>query len=262
MANKRPKLLKDFIVTSPTSIRTSIVAPVVGANNFKLKPALINMIQQYPFNGLPNEDPNLHLSIFLEICNTLKVNGVTNDAIRLRLFPFSLAGKARAWLQSLTIGTITIWDQFAEVFLAKYFSTYNTQPSSELKSTFSNKKKGESLYDAWEIFKDLFRSCPHHGLEKWLVIHIFYNGLNYNTKLTVNAVVGGSFMNLNVEDGYTLLEDIALNHQQWNQERLALKVGIFQVDNSTLLSAQMDALIRQLAQMNSGRSATNITKSS
>jgi hypothetical protein len=84
--------------------------------------------------------------------------------------------------------------------------------------------------------------------------------LNYNTKLTVNAAAGGSFMNLNVEDGYTLLEDITLNHQQWNPERPAPKAGIFQVDNSTLLSAQMDALTRQLAQMNSGASAANTAK--
>jgi Retrotransposon gag protein len=165
MANERPKLLKDFVVPNATSIRTSIVAPVVGANNFELKPALINMVQQHPFNGLPNEDPNLHLSVFLEICNTLKVNGVTDDAIRLRLFPFSLAGKARAWLQSLTIGTITTWDQLAEAFLAKYFPPTKTALLRTQINSFQQ-KEGESLYDAWERFKDLLRSCPHHGLEK------------------------------------------------------------------------------------------------
>jgi hypothetical protein len=67
-------------------------------------------------------------------------------------------------------------------------------------------------------------------------------------------------MNLNVEDGYTLLEDITLNHQQWNPERPATKASIFYVDNSTLLSAQMDALTRQLTQMNSGGSTANTTK--
>jgi hypothetical protein len=45
MANERSKLLKDFVVPNVTSIRTSIVAPAVGANNFELKPALINMVQ-------------------------------------------------------------------------------------------------------------------------------------------------------------------------------------------------------------------------
>jgi len=42
-----------------------------------------------------------------------------------------------------------------------------------------NQKDGESLYDAWERFKEMLRLCPHHGLEKWLIVHTFYNGLSY-----------------------------------------------------------------------------------
>ena len=47
--------------------------------------------------------------MFLEICDTVKMNGVTEDTIRLRLFPFSLRHKARGWLQSLQLGSITSW---------------------------------------------------------------------------------------------------------------------------------------------------------
>jgi len=46
------------------------------------------------------EDSNLHPSVFLEVCDMLKLNGVSSDAIRLRLFPFSLRDKARAWLHN------------------------------------------------------------------------------------------------------------------------------------------------------------------
>jgi len=43
-------------------------------------------------------------------------------------------------------------------------------------------KDGESLYDAWEHFIEMLRLCPHHGFEKWLIVHTFYNGLSYTTK--------------------------------------------------------------------------------
>ncbi|XP_022851217.1 uncharacterized protein LOC111373002 [Olea europaea var. sylvestris] len=38
------------------------------------------------------------------------MNGVTEDAIRLRLYSFSLRDKAKAWFQSLPYGSITTWE--------------------------------------------------------------------------------------------------------------------------------------------------------
>ena len=90
------RTLRDFVTPGVHSQTPGIAVPSVAAHNFELKPALISMVQQSQFGGSPMEDPNLHLSIFLEVCDTLKVNGVSSDAICLRLFPFSLRDKARA----------------------------------------------------------------------------------------------------------------------------------------------------------------------
>ena len=43
---------------------TLIVRPVVVANNFEIESAMIQMIQNSPFNGLPHEDPFGHMSRF------------------------------------------------------------------------------------------------------------------------------------------------------------------------------------------------------
>ena len=43
-----------------------------------------------------------------------KYNGVTDDAIRLKLFSFSLKDKAKNWLSSLLASSITTWDSLAQ----------------------------------------------------------------------------------------------------------------------------------------------------
>jgi hypothetical protein len=53
------------------------------------------MVQASPFCGKPNEDANAHLQNFLELCETVVIRGVAADVIKLRLFPFSLLGKAK-----------------------------------------------------------------------------------------------------------------------------------------------------------------------
>ncbi|KAF5458895.1 hypothetical protein F2P56_022888 [Juglans regia] len=95
------RTLKDYVCPVVNDNYSSIRCQTINANNFELKPALIRMVQQTQFSGSPLDDPNIHFTIVLEICDTVKINGVTDDTIRLRLFPFSLRDKARGWLQSL-----------------------------------------------------------------------------------------------------------------------------------------------------------------
>lgn len=66
------------------------------ANNFELKPSLVGIVLQDQFSGLPTENLNLHLSIFIDNCVTLKADGVDQNVIHLRLVPFSLRDLARA----------------------------------------------------------------------------------------------------------------------------------------------------------------------
>jgi len=58
----------------------------------------------------------------------------------------------------------------------------------------------------------MLRICPHHGLEKWLIIHTFYNGLLYTTKMNVDVAAGRDLMNKTYTAAYALIEDMAQNH--------------------------------------------------
>jgi hypothetical protein len=93
------KCINDFSAPSSANVRTSPETNIRD-DSFELKPTLINMVQQSPLCGKASEDPNPHLEHFLEICNTLTIRGVTQDAIRVHLFPFSLLGKVKQWFYS------------------------------------------------------------------------------------------------------------------------------------------------------------------
>ena len=86
---------------------------------------------------------------FLEICDTFKHNGASDDAIRLRLFPFSLRDKAMGWLNALPTRSITTWDDLAQKFLAKFFPPAKT---AKLRNDITSflQFDNESLYEAWE----------------------------------------------------------------------------------------------------------------
>ena len=70
------KNLREYAMPKVDRISSSIQRPIVQANNFEIKPAIIQMIQtSVQFGGFSNDDPNQHLSNFLEICNTFRYNG-------------------------------------------------------------------------------------------------------------------------------------------------------------------------------------------
>ncbi|CAO2175771.1 unnamed protein product [Urochloa humidicola] len=71
---------------------------------FQIKTSIIEMVQDSPLNG--KEDPNLHLRSFLQLCNTFKMEGVDNNQLRARLFPYLLTDKALQWFYTLEVSTV------------------------------------------------------------------------------------------------------------------------------------------------------------
>ena len=79
------------------SIENIRTGPTLKTNNleFELKPSPINMVQATPFSGKAHEDASAHLQNFMDISSTVVIKDVAQDIILLRLFPFSLVGRAK-----------------------------------------------------------------------------------------------------------------------------------------------------------------------
>jgi hypothetical protein len=87
--------------------------------NFELKYGFIHLLPT--FNGLAGEDPYTHLKEFHMVCVGMKPNGVDEEQVKLKAFPLSLKGAAKAWLFSILSGSIGTWNGMKKIFLEKYF---------------------------------------------------------------------------------------------------------------------------------------------
>nr|GEU74552.1 reverse transcriptase domain-containing protein [Tanacetum cinerariifolium] len=86
----------------------AIVVPPINANNFKLKKTLINLVQSNQFTG--RQDPHNHLQFFNKVTSTFRHPQVPNTTIKLLLFPFSLEGEARIWIDKESPRSILTWE--------------------------------------------------------------------------------------------------------------------------------------------------------
>ena len=114
------KTLRPFSALSSSHIPIGLNQDQDSNDGFELKTGLVNMVQASPFCDKALEDANPHLQNFLEVSSTINPKGTTLDNVRLRLFPFSLLGKAKTWFYT-NKEALTTWDACSNAFLAKYF---------------------------------------------------------------------------------------------------------------------------------------------
>ncbi|GJU84040.1 hypothetical protein Tco_1291586 [Tanacetum coccineum] len=88
------------LLEAPTAgYEDAIVVPEITADNFELKHGLLNLVQNKQFFGHDKEDPHAHIRYFNKITSTMKFPNVPSTSVKLMLFPFSLEGAARIWLE-------------------------------------------------------------------------------------------------------------------------------------------------------------------
>ncbi|KAH9745008.1 hypothetical protein KPL70_003905 [Citrus sinensis] len=152
--NEDARPLRDYVVPTVNGARSSIERPTVQANNFEIKSAIIQMIQtSVQFAGMPNDDPNAYIANFLEICDTFKQNGVSDNAIRLRLFPFSLRDKAKEWLNSLPAGAITTCDVWLQV--QTFYNGLGSNTITMIDAAAGGTLMGKTSEAAYELLEEM-----------------------------------------------------------------------------------------------------------
>ncbi|GJZ70866.1 reverse transcriptase domain-containing protein [Tanacetum coccineum] len=123
----------------------------------------------------------------------MKFPNVPSTSVKLMLFPFSLEGAARIWLEKEPPQSILTWDDLVSKFINKFFPPSKTTNLRNEITRFQQ-KFDETFYEAWDRFNDLLRGCPHHGFSELHQLDTFYNSLNSNDQDSLNSAAGGNFL--------------------------------------------------------------------
>nr|GEV03021.1 reverse transcriptase domain-containing protein [Tanacetum cinerariifolium] len=146
-------------------------------------PIALNAIQATNY-GLKND----------MIQQSIKVNGVTDDALRLYIFLHSLTHHATALFDRLPRNSINAFEQMAKMFIGKYFP-----PSmvTKLRNEITNfyQRPDESLFEAWEHYKLSSDRFPNHNMLPVTQIDNFCNGLTLRYRDTINAAARATIGN-------------------------------------------------------------------
>nr|GEZ18317.1 reverse transcriptase domain-containing protein [Tanacetum cinerariifolium] len=199
------------------------VAPIaIQATNFGLKNDMIQQVQNScQFHGLLGDDAKKHLDKFLHVTQSIKVNGVIDDALRLYLFHHFLTHYATAGFDRLPKNSINAFEQMAKMFLGKYFP-----PSmvTKLRNEITNlrQRPDESLFEAWKC---------------------------------------GTFMKRRLEECYDLIENMTAHHNDWDtsfqrsessssitsssdQEIVALKAEMAEINKNLMRVLQVNQQVK------------------
>ena len=176
----------------------------------ELKSGLIHLLPS--FHGLENEDPHKHLKEFHVVCSSMRPQGIPEDQIKLRAFPFSLKDRAKDWLFYLPPGSIATWIDMVKAFLDKFFPA--TRAANIRREICGIRQRDtENLHEYWERFKQLVASCPQHGISEQLLIQYFYEGLLPMERKMMDAASGGAIVDKTPAQARDLISLMAANSQ-------------------------------------------------
>ena len=238
--------LCDFTSTNNDDfICTPIAPPAAKTDFYEIKPALLNLVMKEQFSGASTDDAAAHLNNFVELCEMQKYKDMDGDIIKLKLFPFSLRGRAKEWLLSLPRNSIDSWTKCKDAFIGKY---YPPAKIISLRSSIMNFKQmdNEHVAQAWERMKSLIKNCPTHGLTAWMIIQTFYAGLNFSSRNLLDSAAGGTFMSITLGAATKLLDDMMVNYSEWHTERAPQGKKVNSVEETSSLSEKIDVIMSML----------------
>nr|GEW76078.1 reverse transcriptase domain-containing protein [Tanacetum cinerariifolium] len=204
MADNRT--MEELLQAPTEGYEEAIVISEINADHFEIKTNLLQLVQANPYHGFERENPHTHINNFNRITLTLKFRDVSNDVIKLMMFPYSLEGSARIWYNKEPPNSILTWEDLVNKFVNQFFPPSKTTHLKNKISCFTQRFE-ETFREAGERFKEMLRACPHHGFTELAQIDTFYNCLNDNDQDFLNAAAGENLLSKTTREALQIIEN-------------------------------------------------------
>jgi hypothetical protein len=165
------------------------------------------LISKLSFSGEDNANPYTHLREFEQHCVCLHIEGMTDNTIRWKYFPFSLTGKAKQWYYSNVRSVKGDWGTLSSEFCLRYFPISKVTSLREKILKFKQLEE-EPLGASWERFNALITTGPDLGLPGPLLLQHFYIGLQKDGRKSLDLASRGSFIYLTGREATLTLDRI------------------------------------------------------
>ncbi|GKB72730.1 putative reverse transcriptase domain-containing protein [Tanacetum coccineum] len=167
--------MEQYMSKTRADYGSGIARPKIdGKYHIEIKGQFLKELRDNTFSGLDHEDANEHIEKVLEIVDLFHVHNITQDQYCL---PTRTAKKMEE------------------------INNFQQEPN-------------ETLYQAWERFKELMMKCPQHYLREMQGVILFYNGLEVPTRQILDSK--GAIPTKTVADAKVAIQEMAEYSQKWH----------------------------------------------
>ncbi|GKA04510.1 reverse transcriptase domain-containing protein [Tanacetum coccineum] len=138
------------------------------------------------------------------------------------------------------------WEDLKTKFLNKYCPPGRTAKKMEEINNFQQ-EPDETLYQAWERFKELLMKCPQHYLTEMQEVILFYNGLDVPTRQILDS--RGVVPTKTAEDAKKAIQEMAEYSQKWHNGTSRGR-STETSDGLAAIQAQLNNLGREIKKVN------------
>ncbi|GKA05289.1 retrovirus-related pol polyprotein from transposon TNT 1-94 [Tanacetum coccineum] len=154
-------------------------------------------------------------------------------------FPVSLTGAASKWLRNQPSRSITSWEVLETKFLNRYCPPARTAKKMEEINNFQQ-EPDESLFRAYERFKELLMKCPQHYLTDMQEVILFCNGLDVPTRQILDSK--GTIHSKTAADAKIAIQEMAEYSQKLHSGTSSRTGSTETSDGLPAIQAQLNVL--------------------